>query len=177
MKKAKRHIYLVGFSGSGKSTVAPVLARRLGLGHADSDTLVEEKSGCSITSIFAGKGEAAFRLFELKTVDKLARSRDPLVIALGGGALLNRQNRTAITATGTVIYLRCSAGVIHKRLAEHGNRPLLHPSTGRPQHARIREMLALRRPGYEAAADLTIVTTNKSPKEVVDEILRRLGRL
>jgi shikimate kinase len=174
MLKKRRHIYLVGFSGSGKSTVGPILAQKLRRPCFDTDQVIEKQARYSVTELFQGMGEAAFRTLENKTIRRLAASRTPSVIALGGGALLKPANRTIVFNSGTVVYLRCSIAELVRRLARKTDRPLL-ASSRTNRRERLRLLINARRPQYERA-DLTVVTTNRTVAQTVKQIQIRLRR-
>lgn len=167
-----RSIALAGMMGAGKSTVATLLADRLGRGLADTDTEIERHVGMPIPRIFLEKGEAWFRSAEHQVVREVARFND-LVIALGGGAVLHDANVAELLLTGIVVYLDAPADVLIARLeAESEGRPLLDGDLER----RVRETLAGREPRYRDAADL-IVDATGTPEEVTRLILDEVMRL
>jgi shikimate kinase len=168
-------ICLIGYRGTGKSTVAQQLALRLGWDCVDSDVEVELRAGKSIAAIFADDGEAAFRDFEAEVVAEGCR-RDRTAIALGGGSVLRWESREAIGTCGAVVWLQASVEAIVKRLsadaATAGRRPNLTKSGGRQE---IEELLAVRTPIYRACATLEVDTDGKAPAEIADEIVAALG--
>jgi len=175
-----RTIFLIGFSGCGKSTVGPLLARRLRADFYDTDAMIEQSAGKPIAQIFEDDGETAFRALETDVIHQLAgNSRRKRVIALGGGAFENRENRELIAACGCTVYLQTSVPTIIKRLEDDSSRPLLqvHPRRGETMRAaverRIRSLLEKRKTNYRRA-DLTISTTRPGPDEVVRTIIARL---
>ena len=149
-------VYLAGFMGSGKSTVGPPAAEKLGLAFVDLDDVIEARAGQSIPKIFAEGGEAAFRQLEAEALRATAE-RDGVMVALGGGTVVDDANRAFAASHGLLIYLEVSADTIIDRVAsEAAHRPLLQDETGTPlppdrMRARIRGMLDDRRPAYEAA--------------------------
>jgi len=174
------HIFLIGFSGSGKTTVGTLLARHLGRSFLDTDALIEKQAGMSIRDIFASNGEPEFRRLEEKVITELAaQTRPEHVVALGGGAFENATNRRTTAAAGRIVYLSCSAREIHRRLKLHTDRPLLQPDragerAGRPElHKKIASLLATRRNNYRKA-ELTVSTTNRTPANVVKLIRYKL---
>lgn len=182
MSIAKRHIGLIGFSGSGKSTVGPLLAKKLGLRFVDVDTLIAREYGATIPNIFAREGERAFRRLESRMIGRtLSGVKKAAVIALGGGAFISNENRSLILDNSTVIWLSCSVREIHRRLRGGNNRPLLNvsPQTGQTmREARLRQIAALlskRLPTYRYA-NIRVATTNRTTQQVVSEILRQLRR-
>ena len=176
----KRHIFLVGFSGSGKSTVGSRLARLLEVEFYDTDTLIEQRCGKPIDHIFSDDGEDTFRRLESEIINELINRNEPrMVIALGAGAFEKRKNWNVVKRNGTVVYLSCSVREIYKRMKEKTDRPLLRvsPVKGETQRQavlrRIKDLLAQRRLTY-AQADVTISTTNKSMDETVRQLYRKI---
>lgn len=153
--------------GTGKSTVARLLAAWLGRPFVDMDALIEEREGRSIPEIFAQSGEAYFRRLEAQVVGELA-ARQGLVIATGGGALIPEANRAAMSATGVVVCLWADEATLIARLRGQNDRPLL----ARPDwEEHLRDLLAQRRPAYQALPH-HVDTTGKSTEEVAREVLR-----
>lgn len=173
------HIFLIGFSGSGKSTVGPLLARKLRRRFIDTDALIEERSRQAITEIFERRGEKHFRKLETRIVKSVAASNTAQVIGLGGGAFQSDRNREVIRKSGIVVYLRTSKQEIYRRLKRANDRPLLramiaHGETLRTAQMRtISTLLSKRKPVYETA-DIQVSTTNKEPGEVANLIMQRL---
>ena len=158
------NIYLVGFMGSGKSAVGPILARLMGREFVDTDALVGD-----IPAIFRARGEKAFRDLEAFAVRSVFRRRG-LVVSLGGGALLRAGNRAAIRRSGKTVYLRCGVSLLMARLRRAKGRPLL---AGGALRSRVAELMEKRRPHYEKA-DLTIRVDGRSAGEVARAVLQRL---
>ncbi|MDH4156478.1 MAG: shikimate kinase [candidate division Zixibacteria bacterium] len=174
------NIFLIGFSGSGKSTVGRALARKLGVKFFDTDDLIEKRLRQSVRLIFESKGEAAFRTAESEIISGLAKRPRPAVVALGGGAFQNPANRRRLDGRGPVIYLRCSQREIYRRVGHRTDRPLLnirsrpHETRRRARQRVIRTILNKRRKNYERA-DIVVSTTQKKVRETVDEILRKVA--
>jgi shikimate kinase len=161
-----RSIALAGMMGAGKSTVARLLAERLGRGLADTDVEIEQHVGMPIPRIFLTKGEAWFRSAEHQVIREVARF-DDLVIALGGGAVLDDANVAELLLTGVVVYLEAPAEVLLERLRDEADgRPLLAGDL----EETVRSTLAARAPRYREAADL-VVDASAPPDAVVDEIV------
>jgi shikimate kinase len=169
-------IFLIGYRGTGKSTVARLLALRLSCEWVDADVEVELRAGKSIAAIFADEGEGAFRELESQVVADLAR-RTSAVIALGGGAVLREANRRAIAA-GTVVWLKASAETILDRLESDpttsARRPNLTIQGGR---AEVLKLLAEREPIYRQCAQFEVDTDGKDPGAIVDEVFAQVCRI
>jgi shikimate kinase len=168
-------IALIGYRGTGKTTVARQLALRLGWDWVDADVEVERRAGKNIAAIFADDGEPAFRDLEATVVADLC-GRPHTVVALGGGAVLREANRTAIRRSGAVAWLTASVDGIVRRLADDAataaRRPNLTKAGGRTE---VERLLALRTPFYRACATLEVDTEQKTPAEIAAEIAARLG--
>ncbi len=169
-----RPIFLIGYRGTGKTTVGRLVAERLGCESIDADDEIERRAGKSVAAIFADDGEAVFRDLEAQVVADLSR-RTKLVVAPGGGAVLRHTTRDAMRAAGPVVWLTASVDTIAARLAADaatGNRrPNLTASGGR---AEIEALLAERTPIYRACATVVVDTEGKSPAEVADDVIARL---
>jgi shikimate kinase len=164
------HIVLVGLSGSGKSTVGVLLARRLGRPFVDTDALIEAEAGESIPRIFAGRGEPAFREIERRAVER-AVAGPPAVIATGGGAPVDADNRAALWTGNLVVWLDAPVEELARRLGEQGSgRPLL--AAGGPL-ARLRELRAAREAIY-SLAHVRLDAARHTPQQLVDLVLERL---
>jgi shikimate kinase len=124
MSEIKRNIVITGFMGAGKTTVGLLLAERLGWPFVDMDAIIEEREGRSISEIFASDGEPYFRRLETSLCRELAAWRS-LVIATGGGALVNTANLTIMAGTGLVVCLGCALDNLLQRIPQDGTRPLL----------------------------------------------------
>src|SRR5512139_580863 len=164
-------VVLVGFMGSGKSSVGRELARRLGTGFVDVDERIERASGKSIPDIFAAEGEPAFRARE-KAAIREAVSVPGRVVATGGGAFLDEENRALLSAYAPVVYLEARAETLLARLAGDSGRPLLR---GEDRGRAVRDLLARREPGYRLA-DHTVPTDGLTVDEVADRIVRLLEK-
>jgi len=167
-------IFLIGYRGTGKSTVARHLAERLEYDWMDSDEEIERRAGKSIAAIFSKEGEAAFRNWEGRVVAELASLRRT-VVALGGGAVLRQANRIAIRAAGPIVWLTAPVDAIIARLAADpatpGRRPNLTKTGGRQE---IEALLAERTPLYRECATLVVNTDGKTCAQVADEIATNL---
>jgi shikimate kinase len=164
------NIILVGFMGTGKSAVGKMLARRLNCPFVDLDRQIEAQAGRSVQQIFEQDGEPAFRKMEAKAVREAAALKDH-VIATGGGVMCDEENVQALKSSGVLVCLTASADAIMERTsASLFSRPLL---AGADPKQRIEELLKLRAP-YYARADITIDTTDRTLKEVSEEILCKI---
>ena len=162
----RANLVLVGFMGVGKSAVGRELARRLDRPLLDMDEEIERRTGQTIADIFAQHGEPAFRALERDLARELS-GREDLVIACGGGVVLQPDNLADLSRSGLVFCLTASEEAILDRVARTHHRPLL---AGEDRSRRVRELLAKRRPLY-AAIPLQIDTTQLAPTEVADLIL------
>jgi shikimate kinase len=162
---------LIGYRATGKTTLARLLAERLGWDWADADAEIEHRAGKSIERIFADEGEPAFRDLEAQVIADLCR-RDRLVLAAGGGAPLRPENRRAIREAGKVVWLTARPETILARMAADPATAAQRPSlTGRPPLDEIRHLLEIRTPVYRELADLAVDTENKPPAELATEIV------
>ena len=163
-------IILIGYRGTGKTTVARLLAQRLGCGWVDADDEIERRAGTTITEIFKTQGEDAFRRLEVDVVAEIMQ-REPGVVSLGGGAVLREENRRAIPQRSIVFWLRARPATIQQRLhldpATSDRRPALTSSGGLDE---IHQVLQQRASIYESCADYTVDTDDKTPEQVVGEI-------
>jgi shikimate kinase len=154
-------IVLVGAPGSGKSTVGPLLAERLGLPFADVDAVIERRTGRSVAEIFADDGEPAFRHLEEQVTAELLTERG--VLSLGGGAVLSATTRQALRGH-RVIWLQVSAANAVQRVGLNAARPLLLGNV----RGRLMQLLAERAPLYGEVASEQVSTDHRSPEAVVD---------
>ena len=171
------NVILIGFRCTGKTAVGQELARRLSRPFVDADTYLQEREGKTIAQIFAQGGESLFRQLEQEVIAELTQ-RDGLVLAAGGGVVLDGENVRRLRASGEVVRLTASLETILARLGEdektRAERPRL---TGEEDMRReVERLLTYREPFYQRAADFTIETEGKSIEEVADEVLGRLKR-
>ena len=164
-------LFLTGPMGAGKSTIGRQLAKQLKRPFHDSDHEIENRTGVDIPLIFELEGEAGFRKREAVVIDDLTQLPG-IILATGGGAILDPQNRRHLADRGTVIYLHASVDQQLKRTGRDRNRPLLQ--TGDPRGA-LEALLAKREPLYREIADLEIDTDGRRVQEVVRQILDYLG--
>jgi shikimate kinase len=163
---------LVGYRGTGKSTVGGIVADRLNRVFLDADLEIEARAGQSISSIFAESGEDAFRAWEERTLSELTRGYPDAVLATGGGCVLLPSNRRRLTDFGLVVWLQAEPAELARRLQADldagWHRPSLTPAG---TMAEIAEVLAARQALYAEVADAAIDTFGKTPGEVAELIL------
>jgi shikimate kinase len=155
--------------GTGKSEVGNLLAQRLQREFFDTDTMIEQVAGQPIARIFAEKGEVHFRELEKQMIRQVCEKQE-VVIATGGGAIVNVDNATCLKESGTVICLTASPETIVQRIQGNQDRPLLQ---GEEPLTKIRSLLTARAEAY-AQADITIDTSALTPNEVIEVIFARL---
>ncbi len=161
-----QNLFLVGPMGSGKSAIGRRLARKLGREFVDSDEVIENRTGVDIAYIFEKEGETGFRKRERDVIQELVTGSG-IVLATGGGAVLDADNRRALSGHGTVIYLHTSVSQQLRRT--RGNkRPLLNQGNRRQV---LEELMQLREPLYRELADLVIETDRRTVASVVREII------
>jgi shikimate kinase len=168
----KQRLFLVGFSGTGKSTVASLLARRLGLTSIDTDSQIVGRFGRAIDRVFAELGEAAFREAERQFVLRAARA-ERVVVSVGGGAIVDPVCRSALLGSGAVILLDASPTVILERLSRDGAeaRPMLRADD---PLRRISELRRRRLSAYQCA-HFTVITDTLTPDQVADRVVAWYG--
>lgn len=164
-----KSLVLIGFMGSGKSTIGRVLHEHLGYPLLDMDQLIEARAGKTIREIFADEGEAHFRDLESRLLEELCAPDAPRrIISTGGGVVVRPENRERLRQLGYVVWLKASTENILQRTARNKARPLLQTEDPR---AAIVELLAAREPLYAQCAHLSIDTTGLSSEEVATGVL------
>lgn len=164
-----RHLVLVGLMGAGKTTVGRLCAHRLARPFVDTDDVVVAAADMSVAEIFGAEGEAGFRAREHQAVADASASPEPLVIACGGGAPLDPENRRRLRATGTVVWLEAPVGVLAARVAGNDERPLLAGD----EAGTLARLHALREPAYAAIAHTRVDTEGRTPDEVASSVLEQ----
>jgi shikimate kinase len=167
-------ITLIGYRGSGKTTVARALAERLAWNWIDADTVVEQTAGQTIREIFAVEGEPGFRRRERTALVELL-TRDKLVLAAGGGAVLNLDTRREMQSAGPVVWLQASVPVLAARIAADPGTAQRRPNLAGGGTEEIAKLLAEREPLYRDCASLTIGTDGLSVTDIVDRIAASLA--
>ena len=173
LPESARNLVLVGFMGSGKSSVGREIARRWGYRFLDTDTIIRQKYRKSIPDIFATLGEEVFRDEENKALRDLENSHRA-VIATGGGIILQPRNHPLLRSLGVVLWLLASEEVIWERVSRNQNRPLLRT---RDPRTTITNLLSVRYPLYRAVADINVETSGLTHQEVADRALAAISRL
>jgi shikimate kinase len=166
-------IVLIGFMGTGKSSVGQLLAQRNGWQKFDTDELVAAKFDLLITEIFARLGEERFRDAETSVLRELPRGGGSIVVT-GGGTVLRAENVQLLREIGTIVCLTADEETLFARLASRRNRPLLQTPDPR---ATMQEVLRSRETIYRDAADIVIETSDLTHKEVADEVMKELKAL
>jgi len=165
------NLILIGYRATGKTTLASLLAKRLNYDWIDADVEIERRAGKTITAIFADDGEPAFRDLEQEVIVDLC-GRERLVLAAGGGAPMREASRDAMRDSGTVVYLTATVETIHARMTGDATTADRRPNlTDQGPLDEIRSLLSQREPIYRETSHLIVDTENKSPDEIVEEIL------
>ena len=169
---SKHNVFLIGPMGSGKSAVGRHLARLLRYAFHDSDADIESRTGVDIAFIFEKEGEAGFRVREKEAIDRLTRLED-IVLATGGGAVIEEDNRRALAERGTVVYLETSIDQQLERTRHGRHRPLLNDTN--PEE-KLKELMLRRAALYAEIADVTVSTNGRRVQLVAEEIHESLRR-
>jgi shikimate kinase len=172
LTEKKANIVLIGFMGTGKTSVGEALADRLGILYVRTDDLIVEQTGKPISEIFRQDGEKRFRELEAEVVRRVSSSRRA-VIDCGGGVVLNRENIERLRQNSAIILLTSSPEVILERISRNGDQRPLFNNVDKP--ATIRRLLSMREHLYRDAADYVVDTSRLSVMEVVEKILEYVG--
>jgi shikimate kinase len=167
-------VFLVGYRGTGKSTVARLLAQHLGWRWLDADDLIEQRAGRSIRQIFEAEGEAGFRRRESAVLEELC-GLGRHVIATGGGVVLSAANRARLKAAGRVVWLTADVPTIRRRLEEDRATAERRPALTVGGLAEIEELLRAREPLYRSVADFAVDTSGRAPEEIAGAIHQSLN--
>jgi shikimate kinase len=170
--KRERTILLTGMMGCGKSVVGRVLAERLGWRFIDTDAQIERTRGCSVAEIFRQEGEAGFRALERAEIGELPGER--AVVALGGGALAQAENRAILQQRGVIVWLDAKPETLLARIGESDDRPLLAGLSAEDRRERLNTLRDERAESY-GEAEVRVVTDGCTPKQVCDAVLAALG--
>ncbi len=165
------NIVLIGFRGTGKSTVGRLLANRLERDFIDSDKHIESTTGKTIKNIFEDDGEEGFRQIEADTITELSKD-DNKVISAGGGVVLREKNINNLKGNGFLVLLEATPEIIHSRIEQDKKTTQQRPSlTDKKPLDEIKHLIAEREPAYKSAADFTINTSYVSCEDIVNEII------
>lgn len=165
------NIFLIGLMGAGKTTVGRILARQLHKTFIDTDREIEKRTGVTIPVIFEFEGETGFRAREAAVIGEFVQ-RDQVVLATGGGAVMQVENRTRLAARGRVVYLHAQPADLFQRTRRDHNRPLLQ--TADP-HAKLTELYMARDPLYREIADLVVDTGRQSAGRLASILIEMLN--
>jgi len=166
-------LFLIGYRGTGKTTVARLLAEKLGWKWLDADDVLETRFGRSIRAIFADEGETGFREKETAVLADLCKLQNH-VVATGGGVIMRSENREQMRQAGLVVWLYADADTLWKRLQTDASTSERRPDLTCGGLAEIEQLLAVRQPRYAACAHLSVDTAGREPLEVVDELLQKM---
>ena len=172
MKRDSRNIFLVGLMGAGKTTVGRVLARRLGLPFVDSDQEIEARTGVSIPTIFEIEGEEGFRQREAQVIEDLTQ-HEALVLATGGGVVLDPANRAYLKSGGWVVYIDVPPETLYERIRHDRNRPLIQVEN---PLARLQVLYAQRAPLYRDVADFIVDGRRLNTQGVLQCLLKEIEK-
>ena len=164
------NIFLIGFMGAGKSTIARTLQRELGFPLVEMDERIVKEQGMSINDIFAQYGEAHFREIESQLVVDLGK-QEPSIVSCGGGVVVRPENTQNMKKSGRIVLLKASPETIFERVKNSTDRPILN---GHMNVEYIAELMEKRRVLYEEAADITIQTDGKTREQICEEIIGKL---
>ncbi len=164
----KKHLMLIGFMGCGKTTVGNALSALTGIVCRDSDQLIQEQEGRTITEIFDQEGEAYFRDLETAFLKKLS-GEETMILSCGGGMAMRPENARLMRECAEVIWLTASPAAILERVKDDDSRPLLR---GHKNEAYIAELMRAREAAYARACDRRVDTDGKTPQEICGEILK-----
>lgn len=163
-----KNLFVIGFMGAGKSSVSAALGKALNRDVIEMDERIAQNEGMTIPEIFAQKGEPYFRSCETALLQGCAQG-EPRIISCGGGVPMREENVTAMRACGTIVLLTARPEVILERVKDSNERPLLQ---NRKSVEGISELMEQRRPKYEAAADVTVDTSDLTIEEVCQAVMQ-----
>ncbi|MDY5576461.1 MAG: shikimate kinase [Lachnospiraceae bacterium] len=166
----KTNIFLIGFMGTGKSTVSKKLSGMTSMREVDLDVFVEEKAGMCISRIFEEKGEKAFRDMETECLKVVLKQND-CIISCGGGTVIREENVDYMRENGTIVLLTATPETIYQRVKDNQNRPILN---GNMNVEYISTLMERRKEFYQKAADVIVETDKKTVEEICNEILEKI---
>lgn len=168
-----KNIFLIGYMGTGKSTVAACMAKQYNMAVLEMDQMIVEREGMSISDIFAKYGEDYFRDVETKLLIEI-QTQENKVVSCGGGVVLREKNVNEMRKGGNIVLLSARAETILERVKDDDSRPLLQ---GNKNIEFINNMLEKRRPKYESAADVVIETDGKQVSDICNEIFEQIRKI
>lgn len=163
----RKNIFLIGFMGAGKSTIASMLRKKLSMNLVEMDARIVKEQGMSINEIFEKYGESHFRDIESQLIVTIGNEGDT-VVSCGGGVVVRAENTEYMKKNGTIVFLSATPETIYSRVKDSTDRPILN---GHMNVEYIAELMEKRRALYEAAADIKISTDGKSTEEICNEII------
>ena len=164
------NIVLIGFMGTGKSTISEYMNQKFGMEVIEMDQIIAQRQGMTISKIFETYGEEYFRELETNLLIELQEKKN-LIISCGGGVPMKERNVVEMKKNGKVVLLTVMPETILKRVRNNHDRPLLE---GRKNEAYISELMEKRRAKYEAAADIQVATDNRNKQQICDEMVKKL---
>ena len=175
----KKHVYLTGFMGAGKSRIGRTLAGHWSWPYFDTDKIIETEAQKSVFDIFENDGENVFRLHEAKVISKVSEGLYPSIISLGGGALKVDENFSTITKTGILVYIKSAPEYIFERVKHNRKRPLLQVDEEDFEAAlmhKIKKLLAEREHLY-LKSDIIYKRDGMEPEEILPELTKRIEQI
>jgi shikimate kinase len=170
-------VIVIGYRCTGKSTTGEILSRTMAVPFVDTDRLIESTMHSDVSSIVADLGWEGFRKIESQVLKQVLASSDSMVVATGGGVVLDRKNLAVMESAGMVVWLKSSADTILRRMSEDAATPGLRPSlTGSSLEQEVIETLTFREPLYQRAADLILYTDSHGPDETATIIIKMLEK-
>ena len=166
------HIFLIGFMGTGKTTIASCFSKKNSMEMVEMDEIIEKREGKSVFDIFLENGEEYFRDLETEVLKELC-VQDNKIVSCGGGVVLRKENVSVMKRSGTIVLLTASPQEIFERVKNDNKRPLL---AGVGNVEAIKELMNERKARYEEAADITVYTDGKSVGEISEELIGELKR-
>lgn len=169
---ANNNISLIGFMGTGKTSVGKLLSQKLKRESIDTDEMIEKETAMTIGEIFEQEGEAHFRKIEKDLIKRLSGETNKIILC-GGGVVLNKENIQNLRKSGKTVLLEAEPEEIYRRIQQDQRRPLLK---GKMNLNTIKELLGQRQEAYLASGDIVVTTTNKTLEEISDEIIMKLNK-
>ena len=169
--KNEKNLVLIGFMGSGKTSMGLKLSYKLKMPVEDTDKLIERREGKSIRQIFEEEGEEVFRKKETELLGELADRQGRVIYSVGGGTPIREENRKLLRQLGTVVYLQISPETVYERLKGDTTRPLLQCEN---PLEKIRELIESRKEAYESCADIIIAVDLLDMEEILEQICGKL---